>query len=578
MSEEGPAAGKTGATSAVDEGGPDHYHLSGTTPSSAMALIARTARRHHRRLARQVHAARRPIAAVRHRLGGPSAEVRSVPGLSSRPASSPPPLPTGTAPVEPLEPARRAEDGGAPVRAPWLVFAIASIALFMSSLDGTIVATGLPTLRRDLHAGINWTSWTMTAYQLGLVVAMPIAGRVADNLGRKRVFVGAAILFTVSSFLCGLAGNIDVLVGLRVMQAVGGAAFMPAASGIVMDCFGHQRQRALGLFSSIFPLGALVGPVVGGIILSTSSWRGVFLVNVPIGTAFTVLAWKFLPASGRRGGRPDIAGALLMGAGLLGLMLAITDLGNKAASLGSPTVLVPFVIAVLCGWAFIRRCATAAEPLIPLKLLKGRPFAASNAVNLVWGACAIGFGSLVPLFAEDRYHLSPLSAGTLLTSRAIGEIVLAICAAVLINRSGYRVPIIAGIGLIAGGLVMIALPPVLVSPYVWLAIGATFTGLGTGLSAPAANNASIELAPDDVGAMTGLRGAVRQGGAILGISLATSIAAHSGDEVASLTHAFWVLAALLVLMAPMVMLIPDGEHGRRHSRPGTPAPLAAPAH
>ena len=339
------------------------------------------------------------------------------------------------------------------------MFAIVSIALFMSSLDGTIVATGLPTLRRALHAGLNWTAWTITAYQLGIVVAMPMAGRVADNLGRKRVFVGAAMLFTTSSLLCGLATNIEMLIGLRVLQAAGGAAFMPAASGIVMDVFGHNRQRALGLFSSIFPLGALVGPIVGGIILTNWSWRAVFLVNVPIGSAFTMLAWKYLPSSGGRPGRPDVAGAVLMGGGVLGLMLAITDLGSRTVGVTSPSFLIPFALAVLCGWAFVRHCATAADPVIPLLLLKGRAFAASNAINVVWGGCAIGFGSLVPLFAEDRYGLSPLSSGTLLTARAIGEIVLAISASVLIHRTGYRVPIVAGIALIAGGMVMIAHSP-----------------------------------------------------------------------------------------------------------------------
>lgn len=456
--------------------------------------------------------------------------------------------------------------------APWLIFGVTSIALFMSSLDGTIVATGLPTLRRELHTSINWTSWTITGYQLGLVVAMPIAGRVADSFGRKRVFLGAAVLFTTSSLLCGLSRNIDMLIAVRALQATGGAAFMPAASGIVMETFGNNGQRALGLFSSIFPLGALAGPVAGGIILTAWSWRGIFLVNVPIGVAFTLLAWKCLPSSARPGGRPDFAGALLMGGGVLGLMLAITDLGSKSVGLTSLPFLVPFGVSVTCGWLFLRHLTRTPAPLIPLHLLKGRAFAATNLVNLVWGACAIGFGSLVPLFAEDRFGLTPLAAGTLLTARAIGEIMLAVFAAVLIHRTGYRIPIVGGIVLIAGGLAMIATRPEIVSPYVWLSLGATLTGLGTGLSAPAANNASIELAPDDVGAITGLRGAVRQGGAILGILLVTSVAAHTGHEVATLEHAFFVLAALLVCMVPVVFVVPDGNRRRSHAR--TPLALA----
>jgi EmrB/QacA subfamily drug resistance transporter len=456
----------------------------------------------------------------------------------------------------------------------WVVFGIISIALFMSSLDGTIVSTGLPTLRRALHAGINWTSWTMTGYQLGLVVAMPIAGRVADSLGRKRVFLAAAVLFTASSLLCGLATNIDELIGLRVMQAAGGAAFMPAASGIVMDIFGDHRQRALGMFSSIFPLGALVGPIAGGIILTTWSWRGVFLVNVPIGIVFTLLAWRYLPSSARHQMRPDIAGAVLMGGGVLGLMLAITDLGNRSVGITSPSFSVPLVLAAACGWAFVRHCSRATDPLVPIHLLKGRVFQAMNTINLVWGGCAIGFGSLVPLFSEERYGLSPLSSGTLLTARAIGEIVLAISASVLIHRTGYRVPIIAGSAMIAGGMAMMVMPPELLSPYSWMAVGATITGLGTGLSAPAANNASIELAPNDIGAITGLRGSARQAGAIIGITLATSMAAHTGHEVETLTRAFLVLAALLVCMLPLVFVVPDGRRpaaSRRLSASPTPA-------
>ncbi len=482
-------------------------------------------------------------------------------------------VPTGalllaSGPAQPPAPAEgRQAPGPADSRqggAPWLVFAVCSIALFMSSLDGTIVATGLPTLNRALHAGLNWTSWTMTAYQLGLVVAMPIAGRVADNLGRKRVFLGAAVLFTTSSLLCGMAGNIGLLIALRVLQAAGGAAFMPAASGIVMEIFPPQhRQKALGMFSSIFPLGALVGPIIGGIILTTWTWRGVFLVNVPIGAAFTLLAWKVLPSTGRRQIRPDLAGAFLMGGAALGLMLAVTDIGNKSAGLTSPSVLLPAIVAVALGRQFLRHCSRVEDPLIPVHLLRGRVFPASNAINLVWGACAIGFGSLVPLFAEERYGLSPLASGTLLTARAIGEILLAVTASVLIHRTGYRLPIIAGIALISGGLVMIASPAQLVSPYLWLTVGATLTGLGTGLSAPAANNASIELAPDDVGAITGLRGAARQGGAIIGISLATSVAAHTGHEVATLTKSFFLLAVLLAAMVPLVFVIPDGRRARR---------------
>jgi EmrB/QacA subfamily drug resistance transporter len=455
----------------------------------------------------------------------------------------------------------------APATSKWLIFAIVSIALFMSSVDGTIVATGIPTLRHALHAPINWASWTMTAYQLGLVVAMPVAGRISDQIGRKKVFVVAAIVFTTASLLCGMADSIDVLIGLRVLQAVGGAAFMPAASGMVVDAFGKDRNRALGLFSSIFPMGAMVGPILGGIIISDWSWRGIFLVNVPIGIIFTLLAIRYLPSSKARGGRADLVGAALLGGGILSLMLCISHLGDAGARVLSFTFVVPFVLAVGCGWLFLWRSEHIEEPLIPVHLLRGRVFGTMNMVNFVWGACAIGFGSLVPLFAEERYGLSPLSSGTLLTARAVGEIGLALLASLLIYRTGYRLPMMVGFVFIAGGLALIAVRPEVLGPYGWLAAAAALTGVGTGLSAPAANNASLELAPDDVGAVTGLRGASRQSGAIVAVAITTAVVARSGHEAVALGHAFFVLAALLLLMVPAVLVVPDQVRSRRGSRP-----------
>jgi EmrB/QacA subfamily drug resistance transporter len=444
-----------------------------------------------------------------------------------------------------------------------VIFGIVSIALFMSSLDSTIVSTGLPTLRHALHAKINWASWTMTGYQLGLVVAMPVAGRVSDQLGRKRVFVAAAILFTSASLLCGLADNIGLLIGLRAVQAVGGAAFMPSASGMVVQAFGKDRNRALGMFSSIFPMGALIGPIAGGIILTEWSWRGIFLVNVPVGVVFTLLAVRYLPASRPKGGRADIPGALLLGGGILAAMLAISSIGDRGSGVLSVKFLLPFALAVAGATFFLRRMSSTEDPLIPLHLLKGRAFAAMNGINFVWGACAIGFGSLVPLFAEDRYGLNPLAAGTLLTARAVGEIGLAILASLLIHRTGYRLPIVIGSALIAIGLALIGTHPESLSPYSWLALAACLTGIGTGISAPAANNASLELSPNDIGAITGLRGATRQGGAIIGVVLTTALVARSTHPAITLGHAFFVFTILLALVIPLVLLVPDGVRLRR---------------
>ncbi|MCL2396360.1 MAG: MFS transporter, partial [Acidimicrobiaceae bacterium] len=237
-------------------------------------------------------------------------------------------------------------------RSKWLIFSIVSIALFMMAVDQTIVSTGLQTIRHALHTQINWATWTVTAYELGLVVSMPISGRLSDQLGRKKVFLIAAVVFITASLLCGLADNITMLIALRVVQALGGAAFMPSASGLIGDIFGEDRHRALGLFSSIFPLGALAGPVLGGILIDNWSWRGVFLVNVPVGVVFTLLAIRYLPSSKPRGGHTDVAGAVLLGGAVLSAMLAITRLGDAGGTPLSVGFAGPLLAAVILGSYF----------------------------------------------------------------------------------------------------------------------------------------------------------------------------------------------------------------------------------
>ena len=215
----------------------------------------------------------------------------------------------------------------------FVVFTIVSLALLMASVDQTIVATALPALQRDLHAQVNWSSWTITIYALGQILVMPVAGKIGDQYGRKKVFLGAACLFTTASLFCGFANNIYLLVFLRGFQAIGGGAFLPSATGIVSRQFGPDRDRALGLFSSVFPIGGIIGPILGGIFVTYWSWRGIFLVNVPIGFALVVLGSVFIPRSVRiQEQRLDVRGVALLGTTLLAAMFGIASLGSGSGS------------------------------------------------------------------------------------------------------------------------------------------------------------------------------------------------------------------------------------------------------
>src|ERR1700742_486003 len=440
-----------------------------------------------------------------------------------------------------------------------LIFAIVSIGLFMASVDQTIVATALPAIEKELHATINWSGWTISIYALGQVIAMPMAGKISDMYGRKKVFVISAALFTLSSLCCGFAPNITLLLIARFVQALGGGAFMPSATGIVSDHFGDQRDRAVGMFTSIFPIGGIVGPVVGGVFVSYWSWRGIFLVNVPIGLILILLTAKFIPASVLRpASRIDVTGILLLAAVIATGMFGISYLGSGDVPFYSPVFLGCLACSVLLGFLFMRHSKTYAAPFVPYRLLRGRGFGIMNLINYLYGAAALGFAALVPLYATDRYGISALASGTLLTARAIGMIAVAGVAAMALRRTGYRWPMILGFVILAGGLVMMA-SSAAISPYGWLAIGAGLTGFGMGLSVPASNNASLQLAPDQVAAIAGLRGMFRQSGAITAVSVTTAVIARSSTAQAGImqAHVFLIFAGILVLMLPLVKFVPE---------------------
>src|ERR1700722_8815898 len=157
-----------------------------------------------------------------------------------------------------------------------MVFFTCALAILMGTIDSTIVATALPKIGDELHSRFNWTGWVVTMYSLGMIIAMPIAGKISDQFGRKKVFLICVGLFTLSSVACGLSVSIYMLVPFRLLQALGGGAFVPSAAGIIGDLFGRDRDRGIGAISSIAPIGQITGPVVGGFITQYWVWRGIF--------------------------------------------------------------------------------------------------------------------------------------------------------------------------------------------------------------------------------------------------------------------------------------------------------------
>jgi EmrB/QacA subfamily drug resistance transporter len=441
-----------------------------------------------------------------------------------------------------------------------LIFGIVAIGLFMSSIDSTIVATALPAIHKSLRATINWAGWTITIYSLGMVIVLPIAGKISDQFGRRRIFFYGVGLFTASSLLCGLSSDIYMLVGFRALQAIGGAALQPSAAGIVADHFGKDRDRAIGMFGTIASGGQVIGPVVGGLLVGYLSWRWIFFVNVPIGIVLVGAILKFIPESQLTGRtRTDVRGLVLMGLFVLAANFGITSIGNRNTAVYDPIFLVPEGAALAALYLFVRHTKRSAEPFIPLRLLRARGFAVMNSLNLLWGVVGFGVASLAPLYAEDRYHLAALSAGTLLAARGVGAIVIGAVAAMALRRTGYRIPLIIGFILVAIGTIAMAIAPRLgLSPYVWLSIGAGITGLGNGAANPASRNACLQVAPDEVAAITGLRQMFVYMGIIFSVSTVTAILNRSANPGMAQAHLLWIVAGILILvMVPLVFRVPE---------------------
>ena len=306
----------------------------------------------------------------------------------------------------------------------YLFYGLASVSMLMFAVDSSIVAVALRTLVLDLDTSLAVAGWTLTGYALAQIVAMPVVGKLAEQFGQLRVFVICVLVFTLGSLLCGLASNVYVLIACRILQALGGGGIMPSAVSIIARVFPESRNRMLGLFTSIFPLGGIIGPNIGGLLLEHFSWRILFLVNVPVGLVVVPLLARQIAAYDRRGvetaatrRRLDLAGAGLFAGTMIGLLLVLTFVGQDPAILGTPTFWLLLAASAALLVLFVREERRVAEPVIDLGLVTRHPFLVVNVHNVLFGACVWGSFSFVPYFASVQYGMGPLESGAILTPR-----------------------------------------------------------------------------------------------------------------------------------------------------------------
>ena len=452
----------------------------------------------------------------------------------------------------------------------YLIFASVGLGLLMYTIDSTAVAVAFPNFIKDFDTNVLWAAWTISIYLVSVMSVMPLMGTLSDNFGRKKVYLISLILFTGSSLACGLAPNIYSLVAFRFLQGVGGASFLPTASGIVSDHFPESRERAIGLFTSIFPIGGIVGPNLGGWIVSRYSWRYIFYINLPIGIGLIALIMILLEGS-KVLSRPriDFVGASFFLGAILFLMLGLNLIAENFSVSSLLLTVVFLVVSFSFFYLFFRQEKKDSNPVMDMALLRSTPFLAANLYNMMMGAGILGVSAFIPLYATSVHKLSTLVSGMILTPRSLAVIAASAITSFLLRRSGYRRPMVLGLIILSlstillggEGFQLLRMIGIHLGVAEILAVLVMVTGIGAGIALPASNNACIELMPQKVATITGLRGMFRSVGGAFGISLITIILHSSSTPANGFRTAFISFGLGLLLTVPLVFLMPTGTKG-----------------
>lgn len=427
--------------------------------------------------------------------------------------------------------ARKARGKGGSGR--WLALVVLCAGQLMIILDQTIVNVALPSIQGDLGFSRSGLAWVVNVYLIAFGGLLLLAGRLGDLMGRKRVFVAGLVVFTLASLLCGLAENGGALVGARFVQGVGGAMASSVVLGMIFAAFPEPRElaKAIGFYSFVAAAGGALGPIVGGVLTQAISWHWIFFVNVPVGAAATVLAARVLaPERGIGfGGGADVPGALLVTAGLMVTVYAIVGIAEHGWSSGHTLGFGILAGALLAG--FVWRQASAATPILPLRVFRSRLLSVANLVQGLMVAGMFGFLFLGTLYVRRVLGYDPVETGLAFLPIAvtIGGVSLFLSAP-LNARFGERSVVAAGLSLIVAGLALLARAPVDggyladVLP-VMLLLG---TGFGSAMPALTAL-AMVGAAPEDAGLASGIFNTTQQVGGALGLAVLATLAASRTD-------------------------------------------------
>ena len=347
--------------------------------------------------------------------------------------------------THPLEPGRRL-----------LVTIALMLAVLIQVLDTTIANVALPHMQASLGATQDSINWVLTSYIVSAAIAIPIAGWLADKIGRKRLLVTAVIAFTIASFLCAIAQNLAQMVAFRALQGVSGAFLVPLSQATMFDINPREKHaQAMALFGGGIMIGPILGPVLGGWLTDSFDWRWVFLVNLPVGALATVMLLRFMPRSELNPRRFDLFGFALIGVALAALQLML-DRGQQEDWLQSGEICVELGIAVAATWMFVIHTMTAREPLFERHMFTDRNFATGLFFMAATGLLMLAGLALLPPLLQHLYGFSVLQSGELTVPRGIGTLISMLLAGRISQKIDLRLLVALGMGLMGWSLQMMS--------------------------------------------------------------------------------------------------------------------------
>jgi EmrB/QacA subfamily drug resistance transporter len=453
----------------------------------------------------------------------------------------------------------------------WRALVVLCAGMLMIILDGTIVTVALPSIQSDLDFSQSSLAWVVNAYLIAFGGLLLLAGRLGDLIGRRRVFLTGLVIFTTASALCGLASSQEMLIGARFVQGVGGAMASSVILGMIVTMFPEpgEQAKAIGVYSFVASAGASIGLLAGGVLTQGINWHWIFFVNIPIGVATGVLALRLIADDrgiGLREGA-DVAGALLVTVALMLGVYTIVEAADHGWGSLHTLGFGAISLALLAG--FIARQATAAKPLMPLRMFRSRNVSGANVIQFLMVAGLFGMFVLGALYMQRVLGYDAIGTGFafLPVSVGIGALSFAV-APRLIMRFGARAVLIPSLIMLMAALALLTRTPVDGDYLVDLLPAMILFGIGAGMSFPALMTLAMSGAsPSDAGLASGLVNTTQQVGGALGLAVLTTLATERTDGLlrdgtstaSALTEgyqlAFAVGAALLVAAVALAAFV-----------------------